>query len=216
MDLEPRRELLEIWAAVARTSLREGDWTWGGRSGSNSISDAEQLACLLYPASELPGFNLGTPNEIADDVLAALGDSAEIANRILKAVGDYLRRYTGADGRPLFAAGTYFAPADPDEQVSPRQMRLDVVDSFSTSVTLMLDGLAFLRVYRQSVQEELREELRACEDSARTRLSAAMVGLQRSFTVNAFGPASDAGRVLLATVNQAGLPERQIFEDLSA
>ncbi|TLP52322.1 MULTISPECIES: SCO2524 family protein [Microbispora] len=218
MRLQPRQQLLELWEAAARTSYRDGVWTWGGRDGSNSISDAEQLLCFMYPASELPGFRLDTPNETGDDVLAALtvlGDSVEIPKLLLKVIGQYLRTYTAEDGRPIFSGGSYFRTQEDDAKVTPEQLQLDVVDSFSMSVTLALGTLGFLKVFRQSVRRQsIRTEIRELEDLAGKRLSAAMAGLLRSFTVNAFDPASPAGRALLRTVNQTGAPTRRVLDDL--
>ncbi|MGI5155986.1 SCO2524 family protein [Microbispora sp. CA-102843] len=218
MKLQPRQQLLELWEAAARASYRDGVWAWGGRDGSNSISDAEQLLCFMYPASELPGFRLDTPDETADDVLTALsvlGDSVEIPKLLLKVIGQYLRTYTADDGRPLFSGGSYFRSADDETKVAPEQLQLDVVDSFSMSVTLALGTLGFLKVFRQSVRREsIRREIRELEDLASKRLSAAMAGLLRSFTVNAFDPGSTAGRALLRTVNQTGAPTRRVLEDL--
>ncbi|OPG09486.1 SCO2524 family protein [Microbispora sp. GKU 823] len=218
MKLQPRQQLLELWEAAARASYRDGVWAWGGRDGSNSISDAEQLLCFMYPASELPGFRLDTPDETADDVLAALavlGDSVEIPKLLLKVIGQYLRTYTADDGRPLFSGGSYFRSVDDETKVTPEQLQLDVVDSFSMSVTLALGTLGFLKVFRQSVRREsIRREIRELEDLASKRLSAAMAGLLRSFTVNAFDPGSTAGRALLRTVNQTGAPVRRVLDDL--
>ncbi|GIH60760.1 SCO2524 family protein [Microbispora siamensis] len=218
MKLQPRQQLLELWEAAARASYRDGVWAWGGRDGSNSISDAEQLLCFMYPASELPGFRLDTPDETADDVLAALsvlGDSVEIPKLLLKVIGQYLRTYTADDGRPLFSGGSYFRSVDDETKVTPEQLQLDVVDSFSMSVTLALGTLGFLKVFRQSVRREsIRREIRELEDLASKRLSAAMAGLLRSFTVNAFDPGSTAGRALLRTVNQTGAPDRRVLDDL--
>ncbi|KAB8184816.1 SCO2524 family protein [Microbispora catharanthi] len=218
MKLQPRQQLLELWEAAARASYRDRVWTWGGRDGSNSISDAEQLLCFMYPASELPGFRLDTPDETADDVLAALavlGDSVEIPKLLLRVMGQYLRTYTADDGRPLFSGGSYFRPLDDEAKVTPEQLQLDVVDSFSMSVTLALGTLGFLKVFRQSVRREsIRREIRELEDLASKRLSAAMAGLLRSFTVNAFDPGSTAGRALLRTVNQTGAPTRRVLDDL--
>ncbi|WP_432864603.1 SCO2524 family protein [Microbispora rosea] len=218
MKIQPRQQLLELWEAAARASYRDGVWNWGGRDGSNSISDAEQLLCFMYPASELPGFRLDTPDETADDVLATLavlGDSVEIPKLLLRVIGQYLRTYTAEDGRPLFSGGSYFQPLDDEAKVTPEQLQLDVVDSFSMSVTLALGTLGFLKVFRQSVRREsIRREIRELEDLASKRLSAAMAGLLRSFTVNAFDPGSTAGRALLRTVNQTGAPTRRVLEDL--
>ncbi|GAA3814218.1 SCO2524 family protein [Sphaerisporangium flaviroseum] len=218
MKLQPRQQLLEVWEAAARTSYRDGIWTWGGRDGSNSISDAEQLLCFMYPASELPGFRLDTPDDTSDDVLASLsglGDAVEIPKLLLKVLGQYLRTYTAEDGRPIFSGGSYFQTAEEDAKITPEQLQLDVVDSLSMSVTLALGALGFLKVFRQSVRREaIRREIRELEDLASSRLSAAMVGLLRSFTVNAFDPGSSQGHALMRSVNQTGAPQRRVLEDL--
>jgi hypothetical protein len=220
MRLQPRQQLLELWEAAARTSYRDGSWSWGGRDGSNSISDAEQLLCFIYPASEVTGFRLDTPDDTADDVLTALeglGDAVQIPKLFLQVLGAYFRTYTAEDGRPLFTGGSYFQTADEDAKVTPEQLQLDVVDSFSMSVTLALGALGFLKVFRRSVsvrRESLRLEIDELEKLANKRLSAAMVGLLRSFTVNSFSPGSSQGQALLRSVNQTGAPEHRVVDDL--
>ena len=69
MKIQPRQQLLEIWRATARSSMRDGAWVWGGRDQANSISDAEQLLCLMRPTAEVPAFKLDRPDETADDVI---------------------------------------------------------------------------------------------------------------------------------------------------
>ncbi|MDH2424335.1 SCO2524 family protein [Sphaerisporangium sp. TRM90804] len=218
MKLQPRQQLLEVWEAAARASFRDGTWVWGGRDGSNSISDAEQLLCFVHPAAELSGFKLDVPDATADDVLEALselGDSVEIPKLLLRVIGEYLRTYADPDGRPVFSGGGYFKSTEEGVEATPEQRQLDMVDSFSISVTLMLGVLGFLKVFRQSVRrEDIRREIRELEQLSSKRLSAAMVGLLRSFTVNVFEPGSLAGQTLLRTVNQTGAPERRIQEDL--
>ncbi|MEV0967906.1 SCO2524 family protein [Microtetraspora glauca] len=217
MKLQPRQQLLELWEATARTSYQERSWVWGGRDGSNSISDAEQLLCLMYPAAELPGFRLDTPDETSDDVLdtlATLGDSVEIPRLLLRLFSHYLRTYTGADGKAIFSGGSYFQPSAPDGEITPDQREIDVVDSYSMSITLMLSILGFLKVFRQSVRREgIRREIRELETLAGNRLSAAMVGMLRSFSVNAFEPGSPQGQALLRTANQTGAPTRRVLDD---
>ncbi|MCG5220009.1 SCO2524 family protein [Streptosporangium sp. KLBMP 9127] len=218
MKLQPRQQLLEVWRAVSRTSTHDGRWTWGGRDGSNSISDTEQLLCLMFPASELTGFKIDVPDETAEDVLeslTALGDSIEVPKTLIRVIREYLDNYTSEDGRPLFAGGSYFKSNDPAQDVTKEQQDLDVVDSFSMSVTLMLSILGFLKVFRRSVRrEELLREILDVESRASKRLSAAMVNLLRSFTINAFDPGSPQGRVLIRSVNQTGSPDRRVIEDL--
>ncbi|GAA0442102.1 hypothetical protein Acor_05660 [Acrocarpospora corrugata] len=220
MKLQPRQQLLEIWEAAARASFQGKEWRWGGRQGANSISDAEQLLCFMYPASELPEFRLDTPDATSDDVLAALaaiGDSVEIPKRMLALLEAYLTAYTDPDGRPLFGGDTYFLPADSGDAVTDEQRKLDVVDSYSMSVTLMLGTLGFLKVFRRSVtRQDLRSKIRDLENRANTRLSAAMVGLLRSFTVNVFEPHSSQGQALLRTANQSKVHERRVQDDLQS
>ncbi|WP_433422017.1 SCO2524 family protein [Microtetraspora malaysiensis] len=217
MKLQPRQQLMELWEAAARTSYQDRQWVWGGRDGANSIADAEQLLCLMYPAAELPGFRLDTPDETADDVLNALdvlGDSVEIPRLLLRLFTQYLRTYTYEDGRPDFSGGSYFQPGAPGDEITADQRAIDVVDSYSMSITLMLSMLGFLRVFRQSVRREgIRREIRELEALAGDRLSAAMVGMLRSFSVNAFEPSSPQGEALLRTANQTGAPRRRVLDD---
>lgn len=218
MKVQPRQQILEIWASVVKSSFRDGKWSWGGRQGTNSISDAEQLLCLMFPASKLPGFNLGVPDKTAEDVLEALallGDSVEIPKLLLRIVGEYLHNYTGDEGRAIFSGGSYYVSTEPGAEPNPEQRDLDIVDSLSLSVTLMLNVLEFLKDFRKSVNREaLRKEIGELERLASNRLTAAMVGLLRSFTVNVFEPKSDAGRTLIRTINQVNIPEHRILQDI--
>ena len=70
--IQPRQNILDVWRSVVAASFRDGFWTWGGRDASNSISDAEQLLCLLYPAAEIESLALDRPDEMADDVRSVL------------------------------------------------------------------------------------------------------------------------------------------------
>lgn len=208
-----------MWRAAARTAYQEKKWIWGGRDEPNSIGDAEQLLTLLYPASVVPEFRLDRPDETNGDILDALrplGDSVEIPRLLVRVLSDYMTTYTSEEtGTVSFAGGSYFSPREPGDEVSGRQAALDVVDSYSMSVTLTLAALGFVRTLRSSVtRRELRDELDALEAASSRRLTAAMVGLLRSFAVNSFEPDSEPGAVLLRTVNQSGLPTRQVVERL--
>jgi hypothetical protein len=218
MKVQPRQQILEIWRAVARTSFVNGSWVWGGRDGSNSISDAEQLLCLMTPATEVPTFKLDRPDETAEDVLTAMrgiGGSVEIPQRLVEALSEYMRTYTDESGTPIFSGGSYFASGDDEKPPTTEQQALDVVDSFATAVTLSLATLGFVKVFRTGIRrEDLRNEVDALEVMASRRLSAAMVGLLRSFTVFVFDADSDEGRALVRTANQNGLPNRRIIEEL--
>jgi hypothetical protein len=218
MKLQPRQQILEIWQATARTSYQDSKWIWGGRDNSNSISDAEQLLCLMTPAGDLPVFKLDRPDETSEDVLKslkALGDSVEIPRLLVRVLTDYMERYSAADGTPIFSGEDYFQPSSADSGPTEAQRGFDVVDSFSTSVALALSTIGFLRVFREIIKrEDLRREVDRLEALASKRLSAAMVGLLRSFTVNVFDAYSPEGRALCRTANQNGLPDRQIVEEL--
>jgi hypothetical protein len=218
MKVQPRQQILEIWRATARACFGRKTWVWGGRSGSNSISDAEQLLCLMTPAAEIPTFKLDRPDETAEDVLKALrplGHSIEIPQVLIRVISDYMRKYTDPEGNPTFSGGSYFTSVKDEEPPTPEQQGYDVVDSFSMSVTLSLATLGFLKVFRGVVRrEDLRLEVDELEKMASRRLSAAMVGLLRSFTVNVFDADTGEGRALVRTANQDGRPDRVVIEEL--
>jgi hypothetical protein len=219
MRVEPRQQLLEIWAAVARYSYPDGTWRWGGRDGSNSISDAEQLLCILSPATSIEPLALDDPDRIAEDVLGVLrgfGGIAEIARVLLRAVADYMDRYTDDTGTPVFSCESYFRVHEEDDgKLSPEQSALHVVDSFAISISLSLATIGFVRQLRNSYKDPaFLAEITAVESMASRRLTAAMVGLLRSFSVNIFDIDSRDGRSLIRTVNQSRLPTRQIVADL--
>jgi hypothetical protein len=99
--IEPRQQLLETWRATVQSSWRDGEWHWGGRGEPNSISDAEQLLCILLPATQIPAFGLDRPNITADAMLAALkplGNEKTIPLNLVRIATDYFTRYS-EDGR---------------------------------------------------------------------------------------------------------------------
>ncbi|SNT63427.1 hypothetical protein SAMN05216276_11014 [Streptosporangium subroseum] len=67
MRIQPREQLLNIWRSIVETSMQDGKWTWGGRLQPNSISDAERLLTIMYPAADVPIFKLDLPDQIAAD-----------------------------------------------------------------------------------------------------------------------------------------------------
>ncbi|GID91880.1 SCO2524 family protein [Amorphoplanes digitatis] len=218
MQIQPRQQLLDIWRTTARLSYVDGSWQFGGRDGANSISDAEQLLVLMAPATELPIFRLDNPDAANRDVLDALGvlgDDIQVPQRLLEALTGYIKRYTAPDGTPSFAGGTYFSPEDEGEEVKTAQQELDVVDSFSISVTLMLAVVGFTKIFRQVVtRPRLLDQVNELEERASQRLTAAMVGLLRSFSVNVFSADEPYGRELVRTVNQERRPSRQVVDEL--
>jgi len=213
----PRQHILDTWRSFARATFRNGEWAWGGRYASNSISDAEQILILLYPATEVPGFRLDRPDAIEDDVLAVLkpmGSGLDIPMRMLEALETYVKRYTDEDG-PTFSGGSYLLTEEPGAEVKPEQEDYDITESYSISVTLCLSAKGFLREFQRTVE---RRELQSRIDTAvlamDSRLTAAMVGLLRSFVVNVLEPDSEAEAVLLRTVSQGRVVGRTLTQDL--
>jgi hypothetical protein len=216
MKIQPRQQLLEIWRATVRASFQDGKWVPGGRDRSNSISDAEQLLCILYPATELASFRLDRPDETAEDILDALqglGGAIDVPRHLVRVLVEYMEQYTNANGLPTFSGEGYF---DMHESVpSARQGELDIVDSFSISITLTLAVLGFTRVFRRVIRrEELRQELDKLDALAATRLTAGMIGLLRSFSIHVFDIREPAGRILCRRSNKSNLPDRQVVRDL--
>ncbi|WP_327142882.1 SCO2524 family protein [Nocardia sp. NBC_01327] len=221
MRIQPRQQILGVWRSLLTACYREGEWVWGGRDGSNSISDAEQLLCLLYPATEIDGFGLDRPDDIPDDiraVLSPMGNPQRVGATLVRVLEDYIDRYTEVAANeagekkdlPVFAAGSYLSSLD---EVAPtdEQRGLDIVDSYSMSLTLCLAALKFLRGFQGFLLTQTRREARDLaaridhlDARINTRLTAAMVGLVRSFVVNTVTPESPEGRAMLSMLNQTG------------
>ncbi|MGH3873791.1 MAG: SCO2524 family protein [Pseudonocardiaceae bacterium] len=222
MKIQPRQQLLEIWRAAARASFQDGKWARGGRDRTNSISDAEQLLCIMLPATDpkLVSFRLEKPDETEEDVLDALeviGDSTDIPQVLIRVMIDYMERYTDDDGTLIFSGEGYFDSSESGVAPAPAQEKLNVVDSFSMSITLTLAAIGFARVFRSVIRrEDLRQAVDRLEKLASTRLSAAMIGLLRSFSVNVFDVHSPEGGIMCRRANQAGLPERQVITELQS
>lgn len=216
MRIQPRQELLDLWQATVRLSFRDGEWIAGG----NSISDAEQLLCIMAPATQLPFFRLDRPDATAGDVaekLRGIGDGVQIPVRLIRALTAYVDRYTAPDGTPTFAGGDHFRSDVEGEEVKRAQRDLDVVDSFAVSVTLMLAATGFLKNFREVLRRPASiEQVDRLAGKANRRLTAALTGLLRSFAVNVFPADSDLGRELVRAVNQERRPARPVVEELRA
>lgn len=227
MEIQTRRHILDIWRSTVDYSYRQGSWKWGGRSGRNSISDAEQLLTIMYPATAIPTLKLDSIDETADDVLEylrPLGNPVDIPRRLIKFIDEYMRTYL-VDGMPDFSGGTYFETDDSEpsgkandggpSEVKPEQRGLHVVDSYSMSVTLCLATLGFLRVYRLGLRNQRTiQEANQLEQLCSQRLTAAMVGLLRSFTVNTFEPTDEPGRAMCEMVGQGRVATEILVRDL--
>jgi hypothetical protein len=218
MEIQTRRQILEIWRATVDYSYHDGEWTWGGRSGRNSISDAEQLLTILYPATAIESLKVDSVDQTADDVLDylhSLGNALDIPRRLVTFVGDYMRTYL-IDGAPDFSGDTYFQVEDGEsEAVQAEQRKLHVVDSYSMSVTLCLATLGFLRVYRRGLRSSrMLKEIDELEKLSSQRLTAAMVGLLRSFIVNTFDPSEPPGQTICQMINQTGVATEILVRSL--
>lgn len=189
MTLQPHREILEFWRAAARFSFREGAFVWAGSQG-DSLADAEQLLSILHPATQLPRYRLDVPERSDDEALTALrllGDRHSVPLRLIRAQTAYMTRYRDAAGKPTFTVG-----------LGP-----DCVESFAVGLRLSLVAIGFGRVYRSEVTDpdSVAEALRL-EELATVRLTAALVGLVRSFAIRAYDDDSPDGQVLHRLVGQ--------------
>lgn len=221
MLIQPREQVLDVWRSVVNYSYRDGKWQWGGRDEPNSISDAELLLCILYPATNVPALRFDRPDQTSRDVLDALhglGNDLEVARVVVRILTDYMERYT-SEGRPIFPGGSYLEPRVPDDvdgAPTAEQLNLEIVDSYSMSVTLSLSTLGFLQVLRTAVRnEKTLAQIDRLRDLASQRLTGAMTGLLRSFSVRVFDYDSESGLNLLSMVNQSREPARMAAERLS-
>ncbi|MET8779663.1 SCO2524 family protein [Nocardia sp. NPDC050713] len=206
MRIQPRQQILNVWKALVATCWDGSSWKWDGQVASNSISDSEQLLCLLYPATEIDTFALDNPDSMADDVLAALapiGDSTQIRGFVLWLLEQYVEKNTKDSGEPDFAAGSYLRAADGEP--TPEQYRIEVVDAYSMSLTVCMAGLRFLRAYSERTRsEDLKARIKLLSDQLSVRLTAAMTGLVRSFVVNTVRQKSPEGQAILSMLDQSG------------
>jgi hypothetical protein len=231
MKIHPRQRILDIWRSTVSSSFQNGKWVWGGSDGSNSISDAEQLLCLLYPATEIETLALDRPDAMSDDVFSTLRQVSESRNQIphvmINILIEYMDKYTDNNGDPIFTGGDYFWPGGVEKAtgginetgtslaVAEEQLALDVVASYSMSVSLCLAALGFINVFASNVRRpELKTKLNELKESTHKRLAASMIGLLRSFAVSAIDPEDVAGKHILHMVNQADVQESVILAHL--
>ncbi|MER7480224.1 SCO2524 family protein [Streptomyces sp. NPDC126510] len=221
MRMEPRQHLLDVWRAVARHSFsfEDGKPGEGDRDGLSSVADAERLLCLLYPATEIPALRIDQPDTTERDVLHALesvGGRLEIPPHLIATLGRFMRTHSGEDGHPTFPGGHFLTPAEPGAHLTRDQAQLGVVDSYAKSVTLCLATLGFLKVYETTTfRPEARAAVAELRDVTGTRLTAAMISLLRSFTVNVFGAESEQGRRLIQIIGQNKQPDPVVLQQFA-
>lgn len=225
MRIQPRQQILDLWRSMLMTCVTNGTWSWGGREGSNSISDAEQLLCLLYPATEIDSFALDQPDHIADDVrtvLEPLGEGTRLGAMLVTVLEEYIFRHTDPDGEPIFSAGSYLR-AKGESDATDEQRTLEIVDAYSMSLTLCLSALRFLNGFERYLRlQSTRRDARALIDridvlsgKVGVRLTATMAGLVRSFVVNTVDRKSEQGRSILSMLNQTGAPDAVIADNIT-
>ncbi|MCX4702812.1 SCO2524 family protein [Streptomyces sp. NBC_01373] len=216
--IQPRHRLLDIWRSILSCSTEGRNWVNPGRAGRNSISDAEQLVCLLYPAFKISDLGFSEPDAMEPDVhevLSPLGDWAGVPKSLAGIIRDYLDMYTAENGTPVFPPGGSLRPLDPKAQASPEQSRLETVEAFSMAVTFSLSALAFVKSFAKKVRgEELAASLRGIHEALDRRLTHAMRGLLHSFAVDVFPVDSTRGDTLVLALGQRRQSRRALVDRL--
>ncbi|MEV6134517.1 SCO2524 family protein [Nocardia sp. NPDC051990] len=215
MRIQPRQQILDVWRAMLAACWDGTDWRWDGLMDANSISDSEQLLCLLYPATEIDTFALDNPDRMEDDVssvLEPLGGPTQIGSFMVWLLERYIERNTRNDGQPNFSADSYLRSTD-EREPNAAQRGIEVVDSYSMSLTVCMAGLRFLRAFRGWARPgELTQRIDGLTEQLSARLTAAMTGLVRSFVVNTVKPKSREGQAILEMLNQTGEPEQAMVD----
>ncbi|WP_054815062.1 SCO2524 family protein [Nocardia arizonensis] len=220
MRIQPREQILKVWEAMLASCLDNGrTWRWGGQGGVNSISDSEQLLCLLYPATEIDTFAVHNPDRIEKDVeevLQVVGGRTLGGAFLVKLLTEYIDNNTDAEGEPSFASGDYLRSSD-ERPVTAAQRQVQVVDSYSMSLTVCMAGLRFLRDHITAVwQGRPDAEMERLQAGVSARLTAAMTGLVRSFVVNTMFPKSPEGQAIIKMLNAEGRSEASVVDGIKS
>jgi hypothetical protein len=205
MRLRPEDELRTIWRGVTRYCFRDGGFIWGDPAAADSVSDAEQLLCILAPATELPALLVDRPDRTDPANLAALehlGPPAEVPMRLVRAMHEYLTRWRDEHGNPVFSGGRYL-PAAPG---------LDLLAGYAVSLRFCLAAIGFCKVLHQTHPDD---ELLRVGELASTRLTAAMIGLLRCFTLCTFDEDAPEGRRLRALIHQDGRAQPAVLAEFA-
>ncbi|SNY68671.1 SCO2524 family protein [Paractinoplanes atraurantiacus] len=205
MTLQPHREILHLWRTVARFSFHDGAYVFGGPNHSNSLDDARQLLCILWPATQQPRYRLDVPDRTEDEMLPPLeliGDRHSAPLRLARAQTAYMMRYRDASGAPTFESG--------DEATAGH----DCVESFAIGLRLSLAAVGFAQVFRSEIADGAAlAEVNQLQKLASARLTAAMIGLLRSFAVTAFDGDSPSGAALSRLIGQEHRDEQAVLNE---
>ena len=210
MALDPERELKGVWsywiqdakAAYSRSDHngffsdeRNRDDS-ADRRGRNSIMDAEALLCFLQPQGTIHSFSVRNgfhSTGIGVDVINSIvrpshketgakldEDGLEI---ILELAVDFLET-NRTDNAPDFSGRTYL-DSIPDTPEELRDGSVDLVDSFSMSVSACLQLLHLCGLNgwgnEKNTNAKIVERCKHVRDLANSRLTAALTGLCQSF-----------------------------------
>ncbi|GAA4918051.1 hypothetical protein LX16_4571 [Stackebrandtia albiflava] len=216
MKIRPRQQLLEVWRSLLAASWSDGRWRWADPTGNDSVVDAQQLLCLVFPPVDIESLRFSNPDATYEDVLSALqplGGAIQIPRVVLDIQIQYLERHRDDEG-PRFDGAGYLVLSD-GATVTPETADRDIAEGFALSVTLTLAMLAFAREFRRVVNRgEVLDSVRRLEELASERLTAALVGLVRSFAVDSFEYDSKEGTTLLQMLNQTGASRRSVANEL--
>jgi hypothetical protein len=203
--LDAQEALLAIWNRWVQVAVSEEPWGDGRNRGlgRNSIMDAELLECVLLPQFYLQRFALGGPSETDEAAAAVLNRldpdmrlmegqlSPTVMREVMDRLDDFLSRYRSSSGRDLFSPGGYL---ETSEGPATGEDLPWVVDSFTMSVSVCLHAYHLVAQWkealasRRGVQRDL-ERLDVLGGRLSERLTAAMLGLCRSFAVRVDGRA---------------------------
>ncbi|MGH8876848.1 MAG: SCO2524 family protein, partial [Stackebrandtia sp.] len=92
MKFQPRQQLLEVWRSLIRTSYRDGKWRWAGGDEPDSVTNAQQMLCLMSPVMEIHSLRFNRPDETHEDVASALrglGDAVEAPRTLIQILTEY-------------------------------------------------------------------------------------------------------------------------------
>ena len=193
-------------------------WRWGGRDGSNSISDAEQLLCILMPATQVTAFNLDRPDETAEEMIRALrplGNATEIPRTLIGVLREYFTSTATTTARRSSPA----APTSPAAAWA-RRRRSSSSSTSSTRSRCRSRSRSPSSVSCEVLRSAVRREETARPRSRRWRARRASGSARRWSACCAASPSTSFdvdtqfGQALIRTVNQANLPQRQVVAQL--
>lgn len=225
MSLAARRELRSVefhWVHYARQEDFDRP-VWGddrvGEGVRNPIADAEMLLTLLTPTFQIESFSLRGINRVEDAGLQAAltqlskGDAVgmPLKDCLLGRLLDFLEppvHEAFSPGQP----GGYARLVEGDDRPvdslldGDGKLRLRTVDGYTLTISVCVQAMCLLRAWIEhpeqaangAMSSSSRETLAEVFDLCSARLTDAMLGLLRGFTVKTYardtGPGAPGGR----------------------